>query len=274
MGGFQVYAKIFDKIFDSSISSDYLTRHVFMDLLVLADRFGHVDMTIDAIARRTNVPEEIIAAAIEKLSQPDRRSRSPEEEGCRIALLDSHRDWGWRIVNFETYHAIRSEADRKDYLRQYYKRKRGNLKSASESTSTPQLHSELHTFHSVNVNPQLYTDADADTDTDVNSGGSEIPYTPVVVPPPLSAETVTGRLQEIALAIALPQSLGRIPDVAILKRIDAALAGTSVSDYCRYVSRRVRDGLRPQSYAVMVELALDVARNGNSGAGAAVENSP
>ena len=262
-----MYAKIFDKIFDSSISADYLTRHVFMDLLVLADRFGHVDMTLDAIARRTNMPENIIAAAMEKLSQPDRGSRSPDEDGCRIALIDSHRDWGWRIVNYETYRKLQTEEDRREYFRQYRRQKRAETRGEPKSPLKPPACSHVHSERSHSAreqisNVQLFTDADADTDT-ASSGGSKIPSTPVTAlpPPPLSVENLNGRLQEIALAIALPQTLGRIPDIAVLKRIDEALAGASVSDYCRYVSRRVREGLRPQSYGVMVDLALDVARN-------------
>ena len=54
-----VFAKIFAQIFDSSIAADSAVRHVFMDLLGAADRDGVVDMTLGAISRRTNVPEEL-----------------------------------------------------------------------------------------------------------------------------------------------------------------------------------------------------------------------
>jgi hypothetical protein len=47
-----VFAKIFGQIFDSSIAEDYNCRRMFMDLLVLADSDGVVDMTQEAIARR------------------------------------------------------------------------------------------------------------------------------------------------------------------------------------------------------------------------------
>jgi hypothetical protein len=114
-----MYAKIFDQIFESSISTDYLTRHVFMDFLVLADVDGVVDMTFDSIQRRTNVPIEMLRTALEKLTAPDPHSRSREEEGRRMVLVDSHRDWGWRIVNYEHYRTLRTAEDRRTYFRDY-----------------------------------------------------------------------------------------------------------------------------------------------------------
>jgi len=130
-----VFSKIFAQIFDSSIAGDYVVRHVFMDLLVLADRDGVVDMTLDAISRRTNVPEELIAHAIKELMEPDSKSRSPEEHGRRLVPLDSHRDWGWQIVNFEHYRAIRDEESRKTYFRDYKRQYRKEKKS----TNSPHL---------------------------------------------------------------------------------------------------------------------------------------
>lgn len=90
-----------------------------MDLLVLADRDGIVDMTLDAIARRTNVPDAIVSHAIQELMKPDERSRSHIEDGRRLVLLDSHRDWGWQIINYDHYRDIRDEEARKAYFRNY-----------------------------------------------------------------------------------------------------------------------------------------------------------
>ena len=130
-----VFAKIFAQIFDSSIAGDYMVRHIFMDLLVLADRDGVVDMTPDAISRRTNVPEEMVIHAIAELMKPDHKSRSPLENGCRLVKLDSHRDWGWQIVNFDHYRAIRDEESRKTYFRDYKR----EYRQSKKPTKGPQL---------------------------------------------------------------------------------------------------------------------------------------
>jgi hypothetical protein len=139
-----MYAKVFAQIYDSSIAEDYLVRWVFTDLLVLADKEGIVDMTIAAIARRTNVPQEIVGSAIGKLIQPDESSRSHAEDGRRLVLLDPLRSWGWQIVNYKTYAAIRNEDGRRDYMRNYMQKRRSEKGSVSTgkqpvNTSEPAL---------------------------------------------------------------------------------------------------------------------------------------
>jgi hypothetical protein len=112
-----MYAKLFLQIFDSSIAEDYQVRLVFEDMLVLAEMDGCVDMTPEAIARRTNVPLEIVKRGITELSKPDRRSRSKAHEGRRLMPIDPERDWGWRIVNYQKYREIQNEEARRSTWR-------------------------------------------------------------------------------------------------------------------------------------------------------------
>jgi hypothetical protein len=85
-----------------------------MDMLVLADMNGVVDMTHEAIARRTNRPIEIIRSTILQLEGPDERSRTPDSEGRRIERLDKHRDWGWMILNYDRFREIASDEQRRE----------------------------------------------------------------------------------------------------------------------------------------------------------------
>ena len=126
-----MFAKIFEQIFDSSIANDHVVRQQFMDLMVLADRNGVVDMTPEAISRRTNVPLETVVYALSELEKTDPSSRSKEEDGRRIVRLDSHRDWGWQIVNYEHYRRIQDEEARRAYFRDYKRQYRSSLKSTS-----------------------------------------------------------------------------------------------------------------------------------------------
>jgi hypothetical protein len=112
-----MYVKQFDQMFDSSIAANWNVRHVFMDLLMLADSDGCVDMTYDAIVRRTNGPPATIVNAIKELMQPDPESRSPAQGGARIVPLDRHRNWGWRIVNYKHYRNLRTEEEKRTYWR-------------------------------------------------------------------------------------------------------------------------------------------------------------
>ena len=111
----------------------------FQQLLVLADRFGEVDMTAAVISRRTTIPEDIIKRGLEVLQTPDQESRRAEEQGRRIVPLDPGRSWGWRIVNYQHYHSIRSAEERRDYQRAYMRTRRaaGKDKARQNTKSQP-----------------------------------------------------------------------------------------------------------------------------------------
>jgi hypothetical protein len=124
-----MFAKVFFQIFESSISDDYLVRHVFMDLLVLSDEDGVVDKTSKAISRITNVPLEVIEMAVAKLCAPDPQSRTPDHDGRRLVLIDENRDWGWKIVNYLKYRQIRDEEARRISNRSYKRDQRAKEKA-------------------------------------------------------------------------------------------------------------------------------------------------
>ena len=139
-----MYAKIYEQIFDSSIAENYQVRHVFEDLLKLADKDGTVNRTHEAIARRTNVPLEIVRMAIAELEKPDPRSQSKEADGRRIVRLEEDRDWGWRIVNHGYYRSLKTEEDRrqgiKERVRKHREDKDKREKSVTSVTDSYSLH--------------------------------------------------------------------------------------------------------------------------------------
>jgi hypothetical protein len=119
-----VYAKIFSQIYDSSIVENPELRFTFMDLLVLADPDGVVDMTHEAISRRTNRPIEIIRSTIQELESPDPRSRTKDDQGRRLRRLDDHRDWGWVIINYDRFRDIATEAQRREKTKERVRKHR------------------------------------------------------------------------------------------------------------------------------------------------------
>ncbi len=157
-----MYVKVFRQIFESSIAEDYTLRHLFMDLLVLADIDGIVDMTHESIARVTNVPIEIVRATIEELERADPKSRSDAQEGRRIVRLDDHREWGWKIVNYEVYRNIRDEEARRAYFREKKREQRAKARvqkcHSGHGLSNPVL--DCPTLSNVST----HTEAEADTD--------------------------------------------------------------------------------------------------------------
>jgi hypothetical protein len=128
-----MFAKIFYQIFDSTIAENWQHRHVFMDLLVLADVDGCVNKTASAIARQTNVPLEIVQAGIDALSAPDPDSQNKEHEGRRLIPIEEGRAWGWRIVSYQHYREMRDAEARRLYHRDYRRKERAAKKAKNGS---------------------------------------------------------------------------------------------------------------------------------------------
>ena len=101
-----LYGKIFDSIYEGTLYGQWEALVTFQQLIVLCDADGMIDMTPQAIAARTSIPLKIIQKGIKILEAPDPFSRTPDEEGRRIELIDGHRPWGWHIVNHEKYRAM------------------------------------------------------------------------------------------------------------------------------------------------------------------------
>lgn len=130
-----MYGKIFSSMFEGSLYGNPDAIIVMMVLIVLADAEGCIDMTAAAIAARTSFPIETVRKGLAKLSEPDPNSRTDTEDGRRIVLLDDHRDWGWRLVNYAKYREIRTAEERRAYWRQWKRDQR----QATKSTGRPQL---------------------------------------------------------------------------------------------------------------------------------------
>lgn len=100
-------------------------RHVFEDLLKLADQDGTVNRTHEAIARRTNVPLDMVKMAIAALELPDPRSQSKIADGARLVRLEDGRDWGWKIVNHGYYRALRTAEEKREMDKERQRKNRG-----------------------------------------------------------------------------------------------------------------------------------------------------
>lgn len=143
-----MFAKVFQQIFDSSIADDPKVRRMFIDMLILADPSGVVDMTYAAIIRRTGIDPEEVRTCIARLMEPDPASRSGKSNGARLVFIDSGRDWGWRIVNYDTYRQMRDEEGRRaysrDYNRQWMRDKRKKEKRAAAALLEQQMSNKSH----------------------------------------------------------------------------------------------------------------------------------
>jgi len=168
-----VYGKIFESIYDGTLSADWKAMITFQQLIVLADQDGTVDMTPPAISRRTGIPLDIIEHGIEKLQEPDKWSRSELHEGRRIILLDDHRPWGWEIVNYEHYKNLATRDDKREKARERKRRQRERQVTDYEGCHAPVT--PCHTESRVSRHVDVDTDVDVDEEREgalANANGS------------------------------------------------------------------------------------------------------
>lgn len=121
-----MFGKVFSSMYDGTLATrgPWQALVTFQQFIVLADKTGIVDITPEAISRRTTIPLDIINIGIAALEQADTESRSPDLGGRRIARLSPDRAWGWQIVNYEKYRKIRSEDERREYMRELMRTRR------------------------------------------------------------------------------------------------------------------------------------------------------
>lgn len=188
-----MFAKVFGQIFDSSIADDYNCRRMFMDLLVLADPDGNVDMTHEAISRRTNVPLEEVQKYIDELCQPDPLSRSQLEEGKRLVPLDT-RGWGWKIVNYLEYRKIRDQHARREYFREAQRKYRA--KKSVKDKRVDSVDKGLPVLTSVDEGGQGLTSPS------VSSSSVPVPS------PVLKSRCTQQQAEDFCVSLGLPRSDG------------------------------------------------------------------
>lgn len=126
-----MFVKLFTQILDSSIADDRRLRHFFTDILLCSDAQGFVMMTEAAIARRIGTTTDEVKWGIAELMKPDPRSKTPDHEGRRLETVVGS-GYGWRIINFEAYKALRSAEDMREKTRERVRRFRDKQRDSDE----------------------------------------------------------------------------------------------------------------------------------------------
>lgn len=137
-----MYVKLFASLYQGTLRGCSDEILVFTNLLAHADIHGIVDKHWRAISEETGLSRERVEAAIDHLEAPDPESRSPENEGRRIVKMDEHRAWGWKIVNYGKYRAIRNEDDRREQNRLAQERWRNKNKPRKPESAQAEAYAE------------------------------------------------------------------------------------------------------------------------------------
>lgn len=111
-----MFTKLFSSIITSSIwNEDNNTRLVWITMLAMANKNGYVAASTGGLAHEARVSREDCELALKVLTSPDKDSRSKEFEGRRVEVVDG----GFQLLNHPKYRAMRSEEERKEYMKSY-----------------------------------------------------------------------------------------------------------------------------------------------------------
>lgn len=108
------FVKLDQGILLSSIWSESAeVRVVWITLLALADQHGLVAASATGVAKMAGMPLETVCAALELFQAPDPHSRTPDDEGRRIARVDG----GYILLNYAKYRDAQDIEERKEQVR-------------------------------------------------------------------------------------------------------------------------------------------------------------
>lgn len=161
------YTPVFDSVFHGTLCGKWPTLPVWLTILPMADRNGHIDMTYQAMSALTGWPIDLLKQAIAELMAPDPESRSDENEGRRLELIDAHRSWGWRVVNHGKY---REKARKASYDAARTESGRDAERKAAARGERPAMSRDVPTQpDEVRRGPLSDSDSDSNTNSDKDS---------------------------------------------------------------------------------------------------------
>ena len=171
-----MYGKIFESIFDSTLAAEggWMPTYIFMSMVVLADKFGVVDVAPKALYRRlgfsdfdSKIAYEEFLAALGYLQEEDPSSRSSKEAGRRIIpisqLDDVEGNRGFVIVNYEHYRDKGGSIEQRRAQDAERKRRQRRRQNKDLDEKQAKCHVTVTDGHGMSAH------TDIDTDTDINN---------------------------------------------------------------------------------------------------------
>jgi hypothetical protein len=150
------YTKLFNSIITSTIwSEDDKTRIIWITMLAMSDKNGEVHASIPGLARVSGMSIQEAEISIEKLLSPDIHSRTPDNEGRRIAKIDG----GWELLNHAKYRAMASKEDAKAATAERVKRHR------SRNAAVTQCNAAVTDGNAALTQERDIAEAEAEADT-------------------------------------------------------------------------------------------------------------
>ena len=160
------YTKLFNSIVTSTIwTEDDKTRIVWITMLALADQNGEVQSSIPGLARLAGVAIADVEAALEKFLSPDAYSRTPDNDGRRIAKIEG----GWELLNHAKYRRMASLADQRDSNAKRQQRHRDRNAPVTHSNASVTVETDI-------ADAEAKADAEVIPHTKKKAAGAVLPF--------------------------------------------------------------------------------------------------
>ena len=166
------YTKLFNSIITSTIwSEDDKTRIIWITMLAMSDKNGEVHASIPGLARVASMSIDEAERAIGKLMSPDPYSRTPDNEGRRIAKIDG----GWELLNHAKYRLMASREDEKAATAERVRRHRNRNANVTECNGDVTVSNGQVTVgvHIAEADTKANTDTDSKPTPNPAAGGRE-----------------------------------------------------------------------------------------------------
>jgi len=161
-----MYGKVFASMYEGSlVGAGPVVFAVWGYCIAKADSDGIVLLNPALLAPIIGTSRQEIVDAVTWLTAPDPHSKNPEHEGRRLLNESGYQ---YLVVSHAAYRAIRNSDDRRDYMRDYMRRRRESDNGKEEPTVN-EVNKELTELTSVSAS------ASASEGGDSGGGGSLSP---------------------------------------------------------------------------------------------------
>ena len=150
------FTKLFGSITASTIWCESSNiRIVWVTMLAMCDRHGRVHASVPGLARIANVDIEECRIAIGKFLSPDHDSRTPDNEGRRIEVIEG----GWRLLNHAKYRDLEDKESQRQSKREWATKDRAKKKAeklAAEANRPVILHNANVSMYNANTEEEKF----------------------------------------------------------------------------------------------------------------------
>lgn len=124
------YTKLWSSLIQSTVWREEMhVKVVWITMLALADQHGLVMASVPGLGDAARVSLDQCVEALERLSSPDKWSRTKDFEGRRIQEVDG----GWIILNHPKYRSLQDAEERREKVRMAVQRHRRKRTAESEA---------------------------------------------------------------------------------------------------------------------------------------------